>query len=391
MSAFRATGIPLAATLILLATVGNVRAQEIEILGAAGRFEQKLDTLDRIPRLSATESRHFNARLEALLDMLRANPTVNTPPADLCTRVVAFTARDALAMTPDARHMAVATLGVSIPISFDGQRCHPVTGTGMEIRLNSIQALFPDGNRVNNDPEDRMYRMPELTQLAPGIHRTPGGTVVLTRPGVPLYEPVTKEEYLRALEAEWVGGGLDGDDAGHDALEQWIKVERPALIAENEATLREMAGYLSAAELETMRRNLEQMIRDLDATMQQVGRPQAGPTAGATDGGAGGSELADIRAQLAALTPAQRRMPACHIIDDYAVSVGEGACPPGTEIGRPSALLFNQAAHGGEVRAITISAALEGHVATDRAHTELVRAIYGSLDLQAMAALLDDR
>lgn len=378
----------LCSTLILATSVLSPAIAEV-------RFEQRMANPGTIDGLDVGSVQRFNRKIEQIGSMFAAMAEVNAPPANICTRLSGGAHPALLADTLMPRPMA--TGGASLSLAHFGSRCDSLTTNGIGVVVNSLAAAFPDSERVPFG--DRfVFALPPVAWEKPGMVAFKDGKILITRPGTSFYEPVSKGEYLEEIVRQ------HREQAGHDSQEivdefsgdaiwrQWMDVDKPEMVAGNAQMLEDLRGSMSAAELETMRETLAQMVRDTEASIRQVAESTAGlaQDAAATDEVAQ-RELTQAEAALSALSSAQRGLPACVDAEDPR-SAGPDSCPAGTMIVRANPRLFADARSPADVHLVFVSpgTGLAGkHAIEDQHFFDLRLAIHRKIDLEMLAGLID--
>jgi len=199
-SAFGFAALSLAAPLLN----STASAQQIPIVqsGADGRYERQIDPKTSIPGFDASASRSFRAAVDELVAQLGAMPSVTSPPAPVCHRLMTY-----IEITPP-HGVPAASVSVLSPINFNNSRCSPITGGGIELILNRTSAAFErsradvpeaEGGRANWFVLD-----PAITD---NVIRLRDGTTLITNGGT-LLTPVSARRY--ATEQIKRSGEADG-------------------------------------------------------------------------------------------------------------------------------------------------------------------------------------
>lgn len=85
-------GAVLAIGMANLILVTSATAQQIPIIqsGADGRYERQIDPKTAIPGYDGSTSRTFRGAIDELVGQLAAMPSVNSPPAPVCHRLMTY-------------------------------------------------------------------------------------------------------------------------------------------------------------------------------------------------------------------------------------------------------------------------------------------------------------
>ena len=200
--------LPRATALALLALLPSAAAppsSRLTVAGADGRFELAYAPDARIAGATAAESQQIHDAVRQIAEIFRAAPAVNSPPAPLCTRITTYLPPGLkLGLEP------APNVSVQVPIEFRSGRCSNITCCGVDVAINSLAPLRK-GQEVEGpgavDLEDEkgpMYALHRLEPLASdGAYARYRRMVVLSKRTEPIFLPVTRDEYLRALEAAW--------------------------------------------------------------------------------------------------------------------------------------------------------------------------------------------
>lgn len=284
-----------------------------------GRFSTTLELSRRVSGVPSAESDAMAVSLRRIAGVLSANPLVHRPPLEtFCTWLHAF-----LPLSADSVIKADAAVEV-IPMA-DGQ-CRRLGGIAAGVEVNNpapvMHALNGFGQTLRDD-QGVMYFAPRAMAPLnghPQFEYEGGRFVLLTRRTAPLWIPVSRERYLRAVMAAWdtqVGGRIRAQvqasgAGGESALQRWLRQEKPGILDEQRRTLDALRGQVSAAELAEMRTTFATVLAETEAALREADA-QAG-TAGDVVGE--GMERAQVIAaglaqMLAKMSPAERASPAC--------------------------------------------------------------------------------
>lgn len=186
----------------------------------------------RIQDVTEAESREFNARIAAMHAFLGALAELREPRAPECASVYS---------NMEARKNAVAeTVQGGAVIGFmtgpPGGPCPKVASTAIQIRLNDLRWIYNCPRQLR---EQQFCTVPAFEPGPGGFQRWEGRQAfdVWVRSGEPLLLPVTKDDYLRAWEAEMqarVAAG-EGDLAWLGKEVERIRARRAVLTPEQRA------------------------------------------------------------------------------------------------------------------------------------------------------------
>lgn len=289
------------------------------------RFQVTPPATHAIQGLSAAEARALRAVTARVADVLRANPLVTSPPpGPWCTWL-----HSSVPVFYDSVQRASAA--VEVVASPEGCR-HLVGSGGVEVSINGFAAArMPVGGfgpqplgdtggefLIEPKPLPPLQGFPQFAAHGNNRRRV----VILTRRTAPMWLPVSRERYIRALIADYeanVAGSIEHSAAragSEMSFEEWVRVEKPKIVAEHQRILADLRGHVPAAELEQMRATFAQTLAATEATMREVtARLEAQRPATSQmmeDARARtGNHVAALRAMLAAMSPAERAAPAC--------------------------------------------------------------------------------
>jgi len=207
-----------------------------------------------------------------------------------------------------------------IPVEFNGQRCSPVTGSGVEIFINDPRPLLGQaqtgpGGKVMEDEWGTMHVLPKELPSSDGyIHYE--GLIMLTKRPEPLVIPVTKERYLRFLVTAWEEeiASLEATpaDSMTVSLERWRREEKPRIEAENRQTLEEMKPYMNSEELAKLRQQLDESLAATEAAIRDAAAQTSDlPAEYAAGISEAKRQLQAVRSELTNLSPREKVAPAC--------------------------------------------------------------------------------
>ncbi|WP_282945795.1 MULTISPECIES: hypothetical protein [unclassified Sphingopyxis] len=193
----------------------SARAQEIPIVqsGAEGRFERQIDGKVSIAGVDRAMLARFRGAIDRLIAQLAAMPSVSAPPAPVCHRLMSF--------VEVTRPHGVLSGSVSVlsPISFAAGRCHRMTGGGVEVIMNRMDAAFETSRAHMSDVENgRANWFIMGPEVSGNIVRLPNGTIVITN-GKPILTPVSARRYRAEHEKRFgpMKGVLTEQTAGKQA------------------------------------------------------------------------------------------------------------------------------------------------------------------------------
>lgn len=275
----------------ILATPATAQQIPIVQAGAGGRYETQIDPKSRVPGFSTAQVAAFRPRVDHLLATFAAMPQVTAPPSPVCHRLESW-----LELNPEHGVLAAA-VSVMSPISFDGGRCHRMTGTGVFARINGLSQLVDPQEafvRVSGGSSD-WFLLPHATAVARVVRVR--DAIAFTHGRAPLFRPVSAERYLREMlgrhPADPVGG-----DAGE--LARWLAEGKPRMLAENAQKLREMSAFLKPADMPRMAQALQVVVDSTEEQLRRAATTDRGPSA-----------RQQLESRLASLDAAARSAPAC--------------------------------------------------------------------------------
>lgn len=365
-----------------------------------GRFSTTLRVSERVSGVPSAESDAMGATLRRVAGVLSANPLVHRPPPGaFCTWLHAF-------LPLSAESVVKADAAVEVIPMADGE-CRRLGGIAAGVEVNNAAPVMHKLNRFGEDLRDdggTMYFAPRVMAPLNGhaqFEYEGGRFVLLTRRKAPLWIPVSRERYLRAVMAAWetqVAGRIRSAQSqaaragSESALERWLRKEKPAVLEEQQRTLRELRGQIPAAELEQMRVAFATVIAETEAALREADAEAATAGAVVSEGMEGAQVISAGLAQiLAKMTPAERASPAC--VDyraptrdpaDAAASLAD--CRTGEALVYLNPRFFDRALGAGAPQLILVrtSARLDNR---DPMNMLRVR-IYETTDLDGLAALL---
>ena len=318
--------------------------------------------------MSAAEAQSLRSRVQHLVDILQAQPQLGRPAAPHC--VFLYSSIES-GVYPDTG-LAGASIAIGFPQqSSRDETCPKVPADSVTVRINDVSKVYSC-----LDPIGGLERC-HVPAFSPGpagflVHRGAKSILyLLVPPGERLLVPLTKERYLRAYESEWLqqlknlGASDTPPGTPEEELERWLREDKPKLVALNEQALKGMAPYMTPAEHEQAKREMMQSVEDQERIKRQemaALRRASGPDPRLlSEGQRLRQNLADLRKEIASMTPSELSAPAC--IEDRNAnpsapfwSAGD-VCLPQGEIGSPNPkLLGRHSPPRGAIRSIFISA-----------------------------------
>jgi hypothetical protein len=351
----------------LLAVPSVTHAQRVPVVqaGAEGRFELQIDPKTRVPGFTPATVAAFRADVDRLIGLIRPLAAVNTPPAPICHRLMSW-----IEINPMHRVMA-ASVSVLAPISFDGGRCHNMTGSGIFLHINALSGLLePQRAHVTDGDGSGHWWFVPLEYASRRVIDL-GDRIAFTHGRAPLLRPVSAERYLKLRIAQF----SSGDEDGTGDLAAWLNGGRAELEASNRAMLRDMAGQVPPAALQKL---ADGMKAGIETTERELRRragtsPQAGPRAA-------------LEARLAALTPAERAAPACEADTTGEIETRPG-CPGGRTLVELNPAYFDPQ-RPSAVQLLVIATPKDRQHGESDAKMAARRAMWAALDRQALGALV---
>jgi hypothetical protein len=281
--------------------------------------------------MTAEQARAANALLDQVLAIVRTNPTATASPPSMCMRL-----RTHSYLPGDDGRVAIE-VDLSFPIVVQGQ-CYGMTTSALRIRVNDLAPLLTrmrTGTRDREADEEQMYQ-PLRPGNSPSAHPRYDRHVVIARAGEAPFLPLPKESYLRSLERDWMAGAAQAERDSRrngaglgDIHAAWIGGERARFVAGQEEALAILARSMTAEQLAEVREEMRRALASMDEAMPRMAGEYA--AAAAHYEGRAESTTADylrrVRAELAALSPAERRSPTCRDLDRAYFSAGPATCP----------------------------------------------------------------
>ena len=262
--------------------------------GAANAQGNPRARVDKLPThavrgLSPAQTQSIYARMRKLLDHLAAQPAIANPVAPVCTMLHPWVEQGV-----GDEGVAMGSILIGLPATRRDGSCQTGANTGIQVWINRLRPVFGCMEPIAGEQFCRLIRLdpgPEGFQ----VHRGPKKIVyVYNRSGAPLMLPATREQYLQARERHWSAQARE---------------------------LREQYDRLPA-----QYRTDDSGIRSVEELARQA------------------------RAELQALSPEQRALPAClpnlnGKADAKTPHWSYGrACEPGFMLGRPNPGIFTRAA-----------------------------------------------
>ncbi len=381
-----------AVVLVLLGALAPSASAQNRTRPGPGLLDVQITRAQAGNGLSAADARAINVLLEQTLAIVQRTAAAAAPPENVCAQL------DARTTAPAEAAIGGVTLSLSFPLLISG-RCQNVTVSGVAVFVNDARPLLDNplpgpGVHALTDEGGAMYAPPRR-ERSPAPFPRFGDFVVITRLDIPIFVPLTKERYLRALERTWeaalqeVQGDAAEIAASGSSYERWLREERPRMVAEFEKQLEELAAHLSKAELETMRRNLEQVLAQMDETARQQPQLAAEFSAG-LEGVARETRasLEAVRRELAQLLPAERKLPTCLVLDEVYTTAGPASCPPELQPVVLNPQYFDRSLPRDRAQLMLVGTRAGTHVTENREHLELRTRVFETLDYATLAALL---
>lgn len=214
--------------------------------------------------------------------------------------------------------------------------------------------------------------------------------VILTRGTEPLLVPVSRERFLRTriTEAERaLATAAAIPTAPLVDVERWLREDRPRMVAEHEAMLRSMKQTASKEQIEKMRQQFADHLARTEAGLRQLeARQPDAAAAKATAMGREGTHLDELRAALAALSPAERSAPACADINSWPTMLGQ--CNDYNRYMALNPRYFDPSVPKSAVQLIVVRTHDGTSNKENRSHAELRFRIFETLDYEALSAVL---
>ena len=371
----------------------SLAAQQPNGTALPGRFEKQREVRAKIEGLTAAETREWIRHLDRIGEILAANPAVNAPPDGVCTRL-----RIWVNQYTHARRYPVDEVAVALPVLYDDQKgCSQISNSGVTVELNDPLGLLRFDGSINTDNvHDAEGAMTVVARVGTGpggrpIYRHKGDRmVILTRGTEPLLVPVSRERFLRTriTEAERaLATAAAIPTAPLVDVERWLREDRPRMVAEHEAMLRSMKQTASKEQIEKMRQQFADHLARTEAGLRQLeARQPDAAAAKATAMGREGTHLDELRAALAALSPAERSAPACADINSWPTMLGQ--CNDYNRYMALNPRYFDPSVPKSAVQLIVVRTHDGTSNKENRSHAELRFRIFETLDYEALSAVL---
>lgn len=351
------------------------------------------------PDLPPAEAARFMGRINAIIERIAALPAFKTPRDERCHQVQAMYP----AVQPDAPAPPMAEVEVKMYgwVRVSCLANDRFTEAGFTLHVNQPNYAFPLPSR--SDAFGKFYQWRgELPKRGISHYEN---LVVAVRSDAPPLLPITKQRYLEHLiaKAEERVGEADKGQAGAakaeaqlrnmpalpaaaELYEKWQRETRPRALATIEQWTKIMRDMKRPEQEITdgrakMEADLARQEKSLLASVEREKQkpPQQRPAPSPSASGqaakmrqADVEELESLRAQLAALSPEQRRAPACSPPDVRERFGGE--CGPRTTLVEVNPAFFDKAAPRGEIQLIVLrnSAAFDSPNQPKGAHNDLI-------------------
>lgn len=256
---------------------------------------------------------------------------------------------------------------------------NPRGEAGERFCLAAGHAALPDGRRFCGKPREfeRIGGVP--------VYGAPAGStadvnvgferLILARPGLPLWVPVSRQEYLegmlRVREAEL--SGLGNEIAGRtDPYAAWL-ADKPARLQRVEQSYQAMKR-VDAAKAEEFRRLSEQM--EAEGEIQLKSAP---PVDDSNPLAALQASAATIRAELERMSPEDRASQAYWARPPDDDPLGSGLVPAGTHDAPPlvavNPALLDQSRPPEEVQVISVTSSYDGSWLVDKRVYDFLRSV----------------
>jgi len=334
--------------------------------GAGGRYETQIDPKQVVGSYSPTQVGAFRGEVDRLVTLLGAMPEVISPPAPVCHRLTSWIE------IQSPHDVLAAQVGVMSPISFENGRCHRMTGTGVTFRLNAFSLLF--------DPQQAFLHMDGGSSdwfllpngAADGRIIRIGDTRAFTHGRAPLLRPVSAERYLTELLRRTP---QDPEGGGAGELARWLAEEKPRLVAETEQMIAELRGSMNATDLARIADARRVSIAAIEDTLRGAATTDVGPT-----------ERQRLSAELAALNPDARALPACFVPGRASLDSTPG-CPAGLTVVELNPDYFDTS-QPEAIQLLVVETPERPTHGEDGVRFAARRAVWEALDLPALAALV---
>jgi hypothetical protein len=351
------------------------------------------------------------ATLDAIERIVKQVPELATPQGFEIVPIVAGGARRRDADENDVPNtvieysLALAFYAPSRAAAGEGRSCLVATvnprqhGT-MRDRRGRLIYIEGDRGKPSTNPTISDSRVPNATVVYGELWNVPrersGVEVMFARAGDLPWTPVSRDAFYEAalIDLEGVNGeklAAVRDSLAKTPYQEWMD-QAAQRRKERETTLAQLAGIMPAAEIEKTRQALEASERDVTARLKQDEEQHRQRNGDALRMAA--ALPAKIRAELAAMTPAERAMPAYinNALDQGPVATGSrlttNESPPAWRVLTPNFEFWRTRRSPVEVHSLNVQISISGTCLTPNIQQALWRT-YHSLDWAALKALVE--
>lgn len=276
----RVFGIALAAVCVAGALPPTAAAQDQRVrmeAGEGGRFVKLIDPKTRVSGYDPAAVQSFRQKMATILAQLEAMPQVSKPPQGICHQLDSWIE---LGGVIGSKALG-GEIAVRRPLGIENGRCIEKNNNIVALGLNTMQNLVSQQHSVALDAEGvrgRHWYSVVYRTVSPGrieLERDQMRVTAFTRADVSPFRPVSARRYLEQMLRE-ANALTDGLNAQHQAnrvtnkeVERWRREERPRLVAELEATLKQMRGTLTPQQIAEIRAANEEGLRIQEQVLLQ--------------------------------------------------------------------------------------------------------------------------
>ena len=264
-------------------------------------------TLHRGPvQLTPDETSDFGKKLQGIVDVFRAHPSLNHPKGFHVRSSMAVAAHAPGAPEPD--QLLTAKVVVALRAYVRNRTTGDVWQSRREATVEVAVNTLPLGLPYAEDQNGPMYLEPVVVGELAGASVYEGGAVLLTRITRPMFLPVTKERYLRSqIEAARQGLSDYEGARAHGAPEGSWADEKDEAIRVFEKSLRGVVKR-DPAHADELRKDFLARLDATESAKQQEGAYYRVDTQAGIESFA--KRIQRLEQELASLSPDARQAPA---------------------------------------------------------------------------------
>lgn len=385
----RLLGFALAAVGVAGAQPSTAAAQDQRVrveAGEGGRFVKLIDPKTRVTGHDPAAVQSFRQKMAGILAQLEAMPQVSKPPQGLCHQLDSWIELNGAI----GAKVLGGEIAVRRPLGIESGRCIAKNNNIVAFGLNSMQNLVSQQHAMALDAEGvngRHWYSVVYRTVSPGrieVERDQMRVTAFTRADISPFRPVSARRYLeqKLREANALTDGLNAQRQANRVtnkeIERWRREERPRLVAELEATLKQMRGTLTPQQINEIRAANEEGLRIQEQILlQQLEQDKAPGAASAPVH----PMVAKWRRQLQQLGSAD--IPACFGANSTLEELDLSGRCAAIRIIELNPNYFD-AKRPGDIQLLTISMRLNSDTVTDRSRA----AVWSALDLTRLQALV---